>query len=79
MRAPAERVGAVLEKGLVGAISADVAEQPGALPLLQYALTELFERREGRMLTGETYLIYRRRAGGVGTPGGGSVWGSGSR
>ena len=56
VRAPAERVGAVLEKGLVGAVSADVAEQPGALPLLQYALTELFERREGRMLTGETYL-----------------------
>ena len=46
----------MLEKGLVGAISTDVAEQPGALPLLQYALTELFERREGRMLTGETYL-----------------------
>ena len=56
VQAPAERVGAVLEKGLVGAISADVAEQPGALPLLQYALTELFERREGRMLTGETYM-----------------------
>ena len=55
IRTPAERVGAVLEKGLVGAISADVAEQPGALPLLQYALTELFERREGRMLTLEAY------------------------
>ena len=27
-------------------IVADVADQPGALPLLQYALTELFERRE---------------------------------
>ena len=36
-------------------ISTDVADQPGALPLLQYALTELFERREGRMLTGEAY------------------------
>jgi WD40 repeat protein len=36
-------------------IVADVAEQPGALPLLQYALTELFERREGRMLTTEAY------------------------
>ncbi|MCJ7558895.1 MAG: hypothetical protein MUP90_18550, partial [Gammaproteobacteria bacterium] len=56
VEAPASRVGAVLEKGLVGAISADVADQPGALPLLQYALTELFERREGRMLTGEAYL-----------------------
>jgi len=34
---------------------ADVADQPGALPLLQYALTELFERREGRMLTNKAY------------------------
>ena len=79
IRTPAERVGAVLEKGLVGAISADVAEQPGALPLLQYALTELFERREGRMLTGETYHGYWGCAGSVGTPGGGGVWESGSR
>jgi len=52
---PAERAGAVLEKGLVSAITADVADQPGALPLLQYALTELFERREGRMLTNQAY------------------------
>jgi outer membrane protein assembly factor BamB len=34
---------------------ADVNEQPGALPLLQYALTELFERREGNTLTREAY------------------------
>jgi energy-coupling factor transporter ATP-binding protein EcfA2 len=52
---PAERAGAVLEKGLVTTISADVVDQPGALPLLQYALTELFERREGRMLTNQAY------------------------
>ena len=41
---PAERVGLRLEAGLPEAISADVIDQPGALPLLQYALTELFER-----------------------------------
>ena len=55
IRAPAERVGIVFEKGLVAAIIADVVDQPGALPLLQYALTELFERREGRMLTNRAY------------------------
>jgi WD40 repeat protein/serine/threonine protein kinase len=55
IRKPAERVGAVLEEGLVAAIISDVADQPGALPLLQYALTELFDRREGRMLTCEAY------------------------
>jgi WD40 repeat protein/energy-coupling factor transporter ATP-binding protein EcfA2 len=55
VRRPAERVGAVLEEGLVSAITSDVVDQPGALPLLQYALTELFERREGRMLTCQSY------------------------
>jgi WD40 repeat protein len=34
---------------------ADVAHQPGALPLLQYALTELFERREEGRLTLTSY------------------------
>ncbi len=52
---PAERVGAVLEHGLVDVIIDDVREQPGALPLLQYALTELFERREGALLTKSAY------------------------
>ncbi|MBK5108838.1 MAG: serine/threonine-protein kinase PknK, partial [Anaerolineales bacterium] len=55
IKRPAERVGTLLEEGLVETISADVADQPGALPLLQYALTELFERREGRMLTNQAY------------------------
>jgi WD40 repeat protein/serine/threonine protein kinase len=55
IRAPAERVGAVFEKGLVPAVITDVVDQPGALPLLQYALTELFERREGRRLTNQGY------------------------
>ena len=52
---PAARVGLSLEPGLVTTIVADVNEQPGALPLLQYALTELFERREGHTLTMEAY------------------------
>lgn len=52
---PAGRVGAVLENGLVDVIIDDVREQPGGLPLLQYALTELFERREGALLTKSAY------------------------
>ncbi len=52
---PAQRVGAVLEDGLIETIIEDVREQPGALPLLQYALTELFERREGALLTIAAY------------------------
>ena len=52
---PAYRVGAILEDGLIDTIIDDVREQPGALPLLQYALTELFERREGALLTNGAY------------------------
>ncbi|MEP7187650.1 MAG: protein kinase, partial [Roseiflexaceae bacterium] len=48
---PAERNGLRVDPELVEAIVDDVAEQPGALPLLQYALTEVFERRAGHTLT----------------------------
>ncbi|MBC7870339.1 MAG: AAA family ATPase, partial [Chitinophagaceae bacterium] len=52
---PALRSSITLEPGLVTNIVADVNEQPGGLPLLQYALTELFERRDGRTLTMKAY------------------------
>ncbi len=52
---PAERAGLALEPGLPEAIVADVADQPGALPLLQYALTELFEQRDDHTLTKAAY------------------------
>jgi WD40 repeat protein/transcriptional regulator with XRE-family HTH domain len=52
---PAQRVGLQMEAGLAEAIIADVNEQPGALPLLQYALTELFDQRSGSLLTKASY------------------------
>lgn len=52
---PAERIGLQFEPGLVATIINDIGEQPGTLPLLQYALTELFERREGVTLTLDAY------------------------
>ena len=52
---PARRVGLVMEPGLVTHIIRDVGEQPGTLPLLQYALTELYEHRAGRRLTLAAY------------------------
>jgi CHASE3 domain sensor protein len=58
---PARRVGLELEEGLSDTILADVSAQPGALPLLEHALLELWERRRGGMLTLEGY----REAGGV--------------
>jgi WD40 repeat protein/DNA-binding SARP family transcriptional activator/energy-coupling factor transporter ATP-binding protein EcfA2 len=52
---PARSVGVALEEGLVTRIVSDVVDEPGALPLLQYALTELHERRDGATLTGPAY------------------------
>lgn len=58
---PAERVGIQVERKLVAALVADVSEQPGALPLLQYTLSELFEGREDGRLTLDGY----RRLGSI--------------
>ncbi len=52
---PAGQVGVTFEPGLPARIIEEMLYQPGALPLLQYALTELFEGREGRLLTQEAY------------------------
>jgi hypothetical protein len=52
---PAHRVGVGFEEGLTPAIVGDLADQPGALPLLQYALTELFERRQDHQMTRADY------------------------
>jgi WD40 repeat protein len=53
---PAKRVGVRFEPGLVSQIIADIHDEPGALPLLQYALTELFAARTSNVLTLEGYL-----------------------
>ena len=58
---PARRVGLELEEGLSDTILAEVAGEPGALPLLEHALLELWVRRRGGMLTLEGF----RQAGGV--------------
>ncbi|MFN8529769.1 MAG: protein kinase [Anaerolineae bacterium] len=52
---PAKQFGITLEEGLVSAIIAEVNEQPGALPLFQYLLSELFERRERDRMTLSAY------------------------
>jgi WD40 repeat protein/DNA-binding SARP family transcriptional activator/energy-coupling factor transporter ATP-binding protein EcfA2 len=58
---PGRRVGVEVVPQLTAEIVADVTGQPGALPLLQYALTELFDRREGAVLAPDAY----RQLGGV--------------
>ena len=52
---PARRKGIAFEPGLVARVAAETIGQPAPLPLLQYALSELFERREGAQLTTAAY------------------------
>jgi len=52
---PAGDLMVMYEPGLVETIIADVGEQPSTLPLLQYALTELFEKRMGYSLGLDMY------------------------
>ena len=42
---PARTVGVAFSDALVARLAADVADQPGTLPLLQFALTQMFDRR----------------------------------
>jgi WD40 repeat protein len=59
---PAARAGLVLEEGLSAQILKDVGDAQGALPLLEYALDQIWQRRRDRSLTWEAY----RALGGVG-------------
>jgi len=52
---PARRIGLNFEPGLAKRILDDVGNEPGNLPLLEFALTELWARREGRLLTHAAY------------------------
>lgn len=58
---PATRVGLQIDADLVAVIVADIQQEAAALPLLQYALTETFERSNGFRLTLAAY----RESGGV--------------
>jgi WD40 repeat protein/serine/threonine protein kinase len=52
---PADQAGAKFEPGLAATIIDDIHYQPGALPLLQYALAELFDNRQDGLLTQQAY------------------------
>ncbi len=58
---PARRQGIMMDPALVSTMIAEVIEQPGSLPLLQYALSQLFEMRQGNLIPLEAY----QRLGGV--------------
>lgn len=52
---PAEPHGITFEPALVAALVREVTDRPGALPLLQYTLTELFDNRRGDRVDYATY------------------------
>ncbi|MFC6285343.1 BTAD domain-containing putative transcriptional regulator [Nocardioides sp. GCM10027113] len=58
---PARQAGLLVEAGLVDILVHEVADEPGALPLLSHALAQTWERREGGTLTVEGY----RSSGGI--------------
>ncbi len=58
---PSERVGVAVDPDLVAEIVHEVRTQPTALPLLQFSLTDTFERRRGEKLT----LAEFENAGGI--------------
>jgi DNA-binding SARP family transcriptional activator/ABC-type glycerol-3-phosphate transport system substrate-binding protein/energy-coupling factor transporter ATP-binding protein EcfA2 len=58
---PAQSVGLEIEPELVTELISEASQNPGSLPLLQFVLTELTDRAEGRTLT----LAALRLAGGI--------------
>lgn len=58
---PAERAGVAVEPALLAELVADAADRPGTLPLLEFALTELFDQKTKPALTLEGY----RALGGI--------------
>jgi len=55
IRKPAEKIQLEFEAGLVRRILNDVGDEPGNLPLLEFVLKELWDKRRGRILMNETY------------------------
>ena len=52
---PAAMSGVSIEPSMLGRLIGDVVDHPGALPMFQYTLTELFERRAGDVLDEASY------------------------
>jgi DNA-binding SARP family transcriptional activator/WD40 repeat protein len=66
VRLPAAAVGVQLEPALVERISDEAAEQPGALPLVQHTMVELFDRRDTNTITVAAFENTGGLAGSIG-------------
>ncbi|MFJ2215884.1 hypothetical protein ACIQVO_23780 [Streptomyces sp. NPDC101062] len=58
---PAASAGLIVERALTARVVAEIADEPGGLPLMSHALLETWRRRRGRTLTEASY----EAAGGV--------------
>lgn len=67
IEAPAAKAGVHLEPALTAALLRDIAGHPSTLPLLQFTLTELFERRDGGVLSLASYENLGELAGALST------------
>lgn len=63
IRLPAEAQGRAFESGLVERIVDDVGEKAGTLPLLEFALTKLWDEPHAGWLTHEAYEAIGRVKG----------------
>jgi WD40 repeat protein len=52
---PAKKLEVDFETGLTARILEDVGDEPGNLPLLEFALSQLWERQDGGLLTHQSY------------------------
>ena len=55
IKKPADKLGVIFEAGLVKRILDEIKDEPGNLPLLEFALTQLWKRRQGKQLTHAAY------------------------
>ena len=60
---PLALAGAKAQSGLVDAILSDVGDEPGNLPLLEHALSQLWDRRKGCEITHNAYTEIGRLSG----------------
>jgi WD40 repeat protein/energy-coupling factor transporter ATP-binding protein EcfA2 len=62
---PARLAGLKFEEGLVERIIADIGDEPGGLPLMQYCLFQLWENRQGNRFTCEAYDLFGGVSGAI--------------
>ena len=63
---PLESVGVGIQSALSAVLVRDAGSETGALPLLQHALTELFDQRSGDVITLDDYRVIGNLTGSVG-------------